>query len=116
MSGIEACLTVVFANLAVIGWVEGRTAWSIRKLARTAAAAARIGIRAGNHALTAPYPLPDELRHALDQVHGPGSAHHHEPSRVGQRHVSYLSSGGPGTRFGGYRLLSPSPGRTSGCR
>ena len=44
---IDAHLTVVFAALAVIRWIENQTGWSIRKFVRTARRYRTIQIQAG---------------------------------------------------------------------
>jgi hypothetical protein len=59
---IEAHLTLVFTALAVSGWIEDRTGWSIRKFVRTARRYRTVEIQAGTHTITAADPLPDELR------------------------------------------------------
>jgi hypothetical protein len=66
---IEAHLSIVFAALAVSRWIEQITGWSIRKFVRTARRYRTIQIQAGAHTITAADPLPDDLRHALDQIH-----------------------------------------------
>ena len=72
---IEAHLTVVFAALAVSRWIEHQTGWSIRKFVKTARRYRTIQIQAGPHTITAADPLPDDLRQALDQIHGRTAAH-----------------------------------------
>jgi hypothetical protein len=72
---IDAHLTTVFAALAVSRWIESRTGWSIENFVRTAHRCRTVHIRAGDHNITAADPLPDDLRDALDQIHGPKSAH-----------------------------------------
>jgi hypothetical protein len=72
---IEAHLTIVFAALAVSRWIERRTGWSIRKFVKTARRYRTIQIQAGQHLITAASPLPDDLRQALDQIHGTPRAH-----------------------------------------
>jgi len=67
---IEAHLTIVFAALAVSRWIEARTGWSIRKSVRTARRYRTIQIQAGSHVITAADPVPDDLRQALDRIHG----------------------------------------------
>jgi hypothetical protein len=67
---IEAHLTIVFAALAVSRWIEQTTGWSIRKFVRTARRYRTIQIQAGAHTVTAADPLPDDLHHALDRIHG----------------------------------------------
>lgn len=67
---IEAHLTIVFAALAVSRWIEHRAGWSIRKLVKTARRYKTIEIQAGPHIITAADPLPDDLREALDRIHG----------------------------------------------
>ena len=67
---IEAHLTIVFTALAVSRWIERRTGWSIRKFVRTARRYRTIEIQAGDQVITAASPIPDELRQALDQIHG----------------------------------------------
>lgn len=67
---IEAHLSIVFAALAVSRWIEARTGWSIRRFVRTARRYRTIEIQAGEQIITAASPLPDDLRQALDQIHG----------------------------------------------
>lgn len=73
---IEAHLTVVFAALAVSRWIEARTGWSIRKFVRTARRYRTIQIQAGTQTITAADPLPDDLHHALQSIHGDDTATH----------------------------------------
>ena len=72
---IEAHLTIVFAALAVSRWIEHRTGWSIRRFVKTARRYRTIEIQAGDQIITAASPLPDDLRQALDHVHGRTDAH-----------------------------------------
>jgi hypothetical protein len=72
---IEAHLTIVFAALAVSRWIEQATGWSIRKFVRTARRYRTVEIQAGAHTITAADPLPDDLRDALDRIHGRSGAH-----------------------------------------
>ena len=72
-ASIEAHLTIVFAALAVSRLIEQATGWSIRRFVRTARRYRTIQIQAGEHTLTAADPLPDDLRHALDQIHEPAT-------------------------------------------
>ncbi len=67
---IEAHLTIVFAAMAVSRWIEQATGWSIRKFVKTARRYRTITIQAGTQVLTAADPIPDDLRHALDQLAG----------------------------------------------
>ncbi|WP_041254102.1 IS1634 family transposase [Frankia sp. EAN1pec] len=67
---IEAHLTVVFAALAVSRWIENTTGWSVRKFVKTARRYRTVTIQAGEHTITAADPVPDDLRAALDAVHG----------------------------------------------
>ena len=67
---IEAHLTIVFAALAVSRWIETTTDWSIRKFVTTTRRYRTITIQAGDHTITAADPIPDELRTALDAIHG----------------------------------------------
>ena len=64
-------LTIVFAAPAVSSWIEARTGWSIRKLVKTARRYREIKIQAGQHAITAADPIPDDLRQALDAINHP---------------------------------------------
>jgi hypothetical protein len=73
---IEAHLTIVFAALAVTRWIEHRTGWSIRKFVKTARRYRTIEIQAGPHTIKAADPLPDDLRDALDRIHGHSAAAH----------------------------------------
>ena len=70
IESIDAHLTIVFAALAVSRWIEDRTGWSIKKFVRTTRRYRTIEIQAGPKTITAADPLPDELREALDQIHG----------------------------------------------
>ncbi len=72
---IEAHLTIVFAALAVSRWIEHQTGWSIRKFVRTARRYRTIQIQAGSHTITAADPTTDDLRQALDHIHGRTSTH-----------------------------------------
>jgi transposase len=72
---IEAHLTVVFAALAISRWIEHQTGWSIRKFVKTTRRYRTIEIQAGDHTLTAAHPVPDDLRQALDEIHGRTGAH-----------------------------------------
>jgi len=72
---IEAHLTIVLAALAVSRWIEHQTGWSIRKFVRTARRYRTIQIQAGPQTITAADPLPDDLRQALDRIHGPSTTH-----------------------------------------
>jgi hypothetical protein len=67
---IEAHLTIVFAALAVSRWIENTTGWSIKKFVTTTRRHRTIQIQAGAHTITAADPLPDDLRTALDAIHG----------------------------------------------
>lgn len=72
---IEAHLTIVFAALAITRWVETTTGWSIRRIVRTARRYRTITIDAGGHTITAADPVPNDLREALDKIHGGGGTH-----------------------------------------
>src|ERR1022692_5295206 len=72
---IEAHLTVVFAALAVSRWIEHQTGWSIRRFVKTARRYRTLEIQDGDHVITAPDPLPDDLRQALDAINGRTGAH-----------------------------------------
>jgi hypothetical protein len=65
---IEAHLTIVLAALAVSRWIEGATDWSIRRFVRTGRRYRTTQIQADDHIITAPDPLPDDLRDALDAI------------------------------------------------
>jgi Transposase DDE domain len=73
---IEAHLTIVFAALAVIRWIEHQTGWSIRKFVKTARRYRTIHIQAGDHVITAADPLPDDLRTALTKINNSGPGAH----------------------------------------
>src|SRR5690606_6586259 len=73
---IEAHLTVVFAALAASRCIEACTGWSIRKFVRTARRYRTIQIQAGTQTITAADPLPDDLHHALQSIHGDDPATH----------------------------------------
>jgi Transposase DDE domain len=72
---IEAHLTIVFAALAVSRWIEHQAGWTIRKFVKTAHRYKTIQIQAGPHTITAADPLPDDLRQAIDHIHGRTDAH-----------------------------------------
>ena len=73
---IEAHLTIVFAALAVSRWIENTTGWSIRKFVKTARRYRTIQIQAGDQAITAADPLPDDLRAAVSAINSAhGSTH-----------------------------------------
>ena len=72
---IEAHLSIVFAALAAGRWIEHQTGWSIRKFVKTARRYRTYRIQAGQHAITAADPIPDDLRTALSKIHGQASAH-----------------------------------------
>ena len=63
----------MFAALAVSHWIENQTGWPVRKFVRTARRYRTIQIQAGSHIITAD-PLPDDLREALDRIHGRSGA------------------------------------------
>jgi hypothetical protein len=65
----------VFAALAVSRWIENKTGWSIRKFVRTARRYRTTQIQAGSHTITAADPFTDDLRQALDHIHGRTGAH-----------------------------------------
>ena len=65
---IEAHLTIVFAALAVGRWIEAQTGWSVRRFVKTADRHRTIQVQAGQHAITAADPLPDDRRQALDAI------------------------------------------------
>lgn len=65
---IDAHLTIIFAALAVSRPIEDHTGWSIKKFVRAARRYRTIGVRAGQHTLTAQDPLPTDLRDALAQI------------------------------------------------
>jgi hypothetical protein len=79
---IEAHLTIVFAALAVSRWIENTTGWTIKRFVTTARRYRTITIQAGDHTITAADPLPDELRTALDAIHG---THSMRPARMVSR-------------------------------
>jgi transposase len=67
---IEAHLSIVFAALAVSRWIENTTGWSIRRFVTTARRHRTITIQAGQNTITAADPIPDDLRAALNAIHG----------------------------------------------
>jgi transposase len=67
---IEAHLSIVFAALAVSRWIEKTTGWSIKRFVTTTRRYRTIQIQAGPHTITAADPIPDDLRTALDTIHG----------------------------------------------
>jgi hypothetical protein len=71
---IEAHLTIVFAALAVSRWLERETGWSVKKLVTTLRRYHTIDIQVGDQTITAADPLPDDIRAAVDRLHG-----HEEP-------------------------------------
>lgn len=58
----------MFAALAVSRWIEARTGWSIRKVAKTVRRYRTVQIQAGAHVITAADPLPGELRQAIEAI------------------------------------------------
>jgi hypothetical protein len=64
-ASIEAHLTIVFAALAVIRFIEARTGRPVKKFVRTARRYRTVQIRAGQHILTAEDLLPPGLRDVL---------------------------------------------------
>ena len=60
----------MFAALAVSRWIETTTDWSIKKFVTTTRRYRTSTIQAGDHTITAADPVPDELRTALDAIHG----------------------------------------------
>ena len=70
---IDAHLTIVFAAMALTHWIEHRTGWSIKKFVRTARRYRTITIQAGKQTLTAADPIPDDLAHALAEIHASGA-------------------------------------------
>jgi hypothetical protein len=67
---IEAHLTIVFAALAVSRWIENTTGWTIRRFVTTARRYRTIHVQAGQHTITAADPITDDLKTALDAIHG----------------------------------------------
>jgi len=67
---IDAHLAVVFAALAVSQRIEQLTGWTISRFVKTLRRYRSVQINTGNHLLTAEQPLPDDIRTALDQIHG----------------------------------------------
>lgn len=67
---IEAHLSIVFAALAVSRWLEATTGWSIKKFVQTARRYHTIEIQVGAKTMTAAQPLPQDLRRAIDNIHG----------------------------------------------
>ena len=65
----------MFAALAVSRWIENQSGWSIRRFVRTARRYRTVQIQAGPHTITAASPVPDDLRQALDQIHGRTGTH-----------------------------------------
>jgi len=65
---IHPHLTIVFAALAVSRLIEDRTGWSIKNFVRTARRYRTIGIRTGQHTVTAQDALPTDLHDALAQI------------------------------------------------
>ena len=67
---IDAHLTIVFAALAIARRIEAATGWSLKKFITTARRYREITITANGHQLTAADPIPDELEHAINTLHG----------------------------------------------
>lgn len=65
---IDAHLTIVFAAMAVSGWIESQTGWSIKKFVRTTRRYRTVHIKAGKATLTAADPLPNDLTAALTKI------------------------------------------------
>jgi len=66
---IEAHLTIVFAALAVVRWLEATTGVSIKQLVKTLRRYRTIDIQAGDQIVTAEDPLPDDVIELLDRIH-----------------------------------------------
>ena len=66
---IEAHLTIVFAALAVVRWLEATTGVSIKQLVKTLRRYRTIDIQAGDQIVTAEDPLPPEVTALLDRIH-----------------------------------------------
>ena len=79
---IEAHLTIVFAALAVSRWIEDTTGWSIKKFVKTIRRYRTIQIQAGEHAITAADPLPDDVHQILEAIKTRATAHQLGPTRV----------------------------------
>lgn len=58
----------MFAALAVSRWIEHQTGRPISKFVKTARRYRTIAIHAGDHAITAADPLPDDLRQVIDAI------------------------------------------------
>jgi hypothetical protein len=52
------------------GGIDHKTGRSIRRFVKTARRYRTIDIQAGEHVITAASPLPDDLRQALNIIHG----------------------------------------------
>ena len=63
-----------FAAMAITHWIEQQTGWSIKQFVRTARRYCTITIQPEN-TLTAADPIPDDLAHALNEIHRRNSAH-----------------------------------------
>ena len=66
---IEAHLTIVFAALAVVRWLEATTGVSIKQFVKTLRRYRTIDIQAGDQIVTAEDPLPPEVTELLDRIH-----------------------------------------------
>ena len=66
---IEAHLTIVFAALAVVRWLEATTGVSIKQLVKTLRRYRTIDIQAGDQIVTAEDPLPVDVTELLDRIH-----------------------------------------------
>jgi hypothetical protein len=72
---IEAHPTIVFAALAVRGWLERQTGWSIKKLVKTLRRYRSIAVQTGDHILHAGTPLDDDTRAAISAVKNTTAGH-----------------------------------------
>jgi hypothetical protein len=90
----------VLAALAISGWTEYRTGWSIRKFVRTDRRYRTIEIQAGDHVITAAGPLPRDLHEALDRI----------PMRAVSPGQDRYDPGTTGSGAAGARQSGPAPG------
>ena len=60
----------MFAALSVFQRIEHLTGWTISRFVKTLRCYRTVQINTGHHLLTAEQPRPDDIRTALDYIHG----------------------------------------------
>jgi hypothetical protein len=72
---IEAHLTMVLAALAVSRLIERSTDWSISRFVKTPRRYHTVNIQAGDQAVTAADPLPDDAQQAITRLGAAEAVH-----------------------------------------